>query len=321
MFYVLLAFLQKEEAPAEETTGRVSTSGYPVPVIVSICYLGWLALSFRQNQVRSYQQQCTTAWENGDFAEAIGLIGKTGKETPDLINQGVVYMQCYRKTGSKESLQAAEQLLQQACIRQPEDMQIRYLLTCLYIYASNPQKGLPIAKELATHYPRNSLYLSALSDILYQQGEKEAALQPLINAILYTPPRLLTGQRLRNLQQYDQVFYNTLRQHLSALRPSPTDGPADYARYGYIARWYGNKSVSDGYLRKAVNELPNLATPWHLLDDDHKYRLLLYGAFRKDLSTIELPEEKEMSDEQLFTKTYKTKFQNWYRCELILFTP
>jgi hypothetical protein len=49
--------------------------------------------------------------------------------------------------------------------------------------------------------------------------------------------RLLTGQRIRNLQQYDQVFYNTLRQHLLALSPSPTDGPADYARYGYIARW------------------------------------------------------------------------------------
>lgn len=320
MLYVLLAFLQKEEEPAEAGRSKSTASAYLIPAFVTVCYLGWLTLSFQQNQVRSYQQQCMAAWEEGDFTEAIRLIEKTGRQTPNLINQGIVHMQYYRKTGNQESLQAAEKLLQQASRLKPEDVQIRYLLTCLYIYASDPGKALPIAKDLAAGYPRNSLYLSALSDILYQRGEKEAALQPLVNAIRYTP-RLLTGPRIHHLQQNDQPFCHTLRQHLSALAPSPEDSPANYARYGYIARWCGNQSVSDEYLRIAVSELPNLATPWHLLGDDNKYRLLLYGAFRKDLSTIELPEEKAMSDELLFTKTYEIKFQNWYGCELISLEP
>lgn len=150
---------------------------------------------------------------------------------------------------------------------------------------------------------------------MYQKGEKEAALQPLINAIRYTP-RLLTGQRIQNLQQNDSIFYNTLLQSLSALTPSAENGPTDYARYGYIARWCGNKSVSDEYLRKALHALPNLATPWHLLGDDNKYRLLLYGAFQKDLLSAELPEEKEMTDELLFEMSYQAKFMNWYGSEL-----
>ena len=168
-----------------------------------------------------------------------------------------------------------------------------------------------MAEELVTHYPKNSLYLSALSDVLYLQGEKEAALQPLVNAIRYMP-RLLTGKRIRDLQQNDPVFFLALQQQLATLVPSPTDGPADYARLGYITRWCGNQSVAEEYLRKAVEGMPNLATPWHLLGDDNKYRLLLFGAFQKDLSSTKLPEEKEMSDHLLLKNAYQPKFTNWY---------
>ncbi len=159
--------------------------------------------------------------------------------------------------------------------------------------------------------PRNSLYLVALSDLLYRQGEEEAALQPLINAIHYTP-RLLTGKRIRDLQRDDPAFFKSLQQQLAVLAASPTDSPANQARLGYIACWLGNKPAADKYLRKAVKGLPNLATPWHLLGDDNKYRLLLFGAFRKDLLSTELPEEKEMSDELLFEMGYQPKFANWY---------
>lgn len=38
--------------------------------------------------------------------------------------------------------------------------------------------------RIHSHYPKNSLYLSALSDVLYLQGEKEAALCHT----LYAPP-------------------------------------------------------------------------------------------------------------------------------------
>jgi O-antigen ligase len=316
MFYVLLASLQKEEVLTEENKNRQTASNYLIPAIVSVCYLGWIVFNYQQNQYKLRQQQSMAAWDEGKFTEAISLMRQTGRQTSTIINQGLLYMHYYQKTGDIGSLQSAEQLLQQADRYRPEDVQIRYLLTRLYIYAQKPEKAFPIAKELAVNYSKNSLYLSALSDILYQQGDKEAALQLLIKAIRYTP-RLLTGQRIRNLQQNDRAFYNILQQHLSTLTPSPEDGPADYARYGYIAKWCGNKSISNKYLRKAVNELPNLATPWHLLGDDNKYRLLLYGAFHKELLSIELPEEKEVSDELLFKVTYQAKFENWYGSELV----
>lgn len=316
MVYVMLAFLQKEKVSVEEED-RQTVSAYTIPGIVACCYLGWLSFVFLQDQDKSYQQQSIIAWKKGQYAEAIRLMEQTGEQTPNLINRGLLYMQYYQKTANPQYQQVAEEVLQKARLQQPEDIQIRYLQARLYIDNKVFGKARQIIEELATNYPKNSLYLSALSDILYQQGEKEAALQPLVNAIRYTP-RLLTGKRIRLLRQNDPAFYNTLLERLSALTPTPEDSPADYARYGYIARWCGNKSVSDKYLRIAVDALPNLATPWHLLGDDNKYRLLLYGAFQKDLSSAELPEEKEMSDEFLFKMNYQAKFSNWYGGDLYI---
>lgn len=319
MVYVILAFLQKEKISIEEEN-RQTVSAYTIPGIVALCYLGSLAFVFIQNQDKSYQQQSIIAWEKGLFTEAIRLMEQTKELTPNLINRGLLYMQYYHKTANPQYQQVAEEVLQKARQQQPEDIQIRYLQARLYIDNKALGKARQIIEELATDYPKNSLYLSALSDILYQQGEKEAALQPLVNAIRYTP-RLLTGKRIRLLRQNDPAFYNTLSERLSALTPTPEDSPTDYARYGYIARWCGNKSVSDEYLRIAVDALPNLATPWHLLGDDNKYRLLLYGAFQKDLLSTELPEEKEMSDELLFKMSYQAKFNNWYGGNLYICNP
>ena len=315
MIYILLAFLQKKELTLDERDSKQYTSTYVIPCIITFCYLNWLIFNLIQNQDKSYQQQSIIAWKKGQFTEAIRLMEQTKELTPNLINRGLLYMQYYHKTANPQYQQVAEEVLQKARLQQPEDIQIRYLQARLYIDNKALGKARQIIEELATDYPKNSLYLSALSDILYQQGEKEAALQPLVNAIRYTP-RLLTGKRIRLLRQNDPVFYNTLQQHLSALTPSPEDSPTDYARLGYIAWWCGNQSVAEKYLRKAVEDLPNLATPWHLLGDDNKYRLLLYGAFQKDLLSTELPEEKEMSDKRLFNMFYQPKFRNWYGIDL-----
>lgn len=315
MVYVLLAFLQKEEITDAETENKPTPSSYLLPGIAAICYVGYLFFIFQQDHNKSCQQHSMAAWEKGEYTEAIRLMEQTGEQTANLINRGLLYTQYYRKTEDPKALNAAEQALLKVISRQPEDLQIRYLLARLYIYAKEPGKAGEIVNKLAANYPKNSLYLSAQSDVLYQQGEKDAALQPLVNAIRYTP-RLLTGARIRDVQQSDTVFYQSLLKHLYKLKPSQNDSPTDYARYGYIARWCGNKPASDEYLQRAVKELPNLATPWHLLGDDNKYRLLLFGAFRKDLLTTDLPEEKEMSDEVLFKMVYQPKFSNWYGGEL-----
>lgn len=311
MVYAILAFLQKEEFSEKEREHKLSTSDYLLPGITTVCYIGYIFFILQQDQNESHLRQSIAAFEKEEYTEAIRLMEQNGEQTPNLINRGLLYMQYYRKTGDPKAVEAAELTLQKARQQQPEDIHIRYLLARLYIDSKAFGKALSMAKELATHYPKNSLYLSALSDVLYLQGEKEAALQPLVNAIRYTP-RLLTGKRIRDLQQNDPVFFLALQQQLATLVPSPTDGPADYARLGYITRWYGNQPVTEEYLQKAVEELPNLATPWHLLGDDNKYRLLLFGAFQKDLSSTKLPEEKEMSDNLLLKNAYQPKFTNWY---------
>lgn len=316
MVYVMLAFLQKEKNSVEKENWR-TISVYIIPCMVTCFYLCWLAFIFLHDQNKSYQQQCITAWKKGQFAKAIRLMEQTGEQTPNLINRGLLYMQYYQKTADLKYQQKAEEILQKAQQQQPGDIQIRYLQARLYMENKAFGKARSIAEELATNYPNNSLYLTILSDVLYLQGNKEAALQPLVTAIRYTP-RLLTGKRIRDLQQNNPVFYRSLMQRLSALILSPTDSPTDYARLGYIARWCGNLPVSEDYLRKAVEDLPNLSTPWRLLGEDNKYRLLFYGAFHKDLLSNELPEEKEISDDLLFKMAYQAKFRNWYGGELLV---
>ena len=124
-------------------------------------------------------------------------------------------------------------------------------------------------------------------------------------------PRLLTHVRMEEWKRKDRCFYRALHDSLSILKPSAEATPSDYARYGYIARWCGN-SCADEYLRVAVDGLPNLATPWHLLGDDRKYRLLLYGVFRQNLGEAELPEQVPMTDVLLFEMSCMVKLQNWY---------
>lgn len=311
MVYVLLAFLQKKDIPSVKGENRRTAGSYLLAGCMLVCFFSWQLFRFLQSRDQSYQQQSEAAWKKGEFSEAVRWMEQTGQHTPGLINRGLLYMQCFRKTQERKYLQAAQQVLQKACRQQPEDIQIRYLQARAYMYGKEFDKAYSIIGRLAADYPKNSLYLSALSDILYQQGDKEAALQPLINAIRYTP-RLLTGPRIRDLQQTDPVFYHTLRQRLMASKPAAEDTPADDARYGYIARWCGDRAVSDAYLHKALDALPNLATPWHLLGDDRKYRLLLYGAFHKNLLATGLPAEGEMTDELLFKMFYRAKFENWY---------
>lgn len=128
----------------------------------------------------------------------------------------------------------------------------------------------------------------------------------------------LVNKAIEEMVHYktDTLFYQKLYNRLFLLKPTLDDTPSDYARYGYIARWCGNPSA-DKYLWKAVAALPNLATPWRLLGEEQKYRLLLLGAFRKKLDTAELPGEQELTDELMLEMAYSAKFKNWYGCKLV----
>lgn len=317
MLYIMLAYLQKEETCGEEEQPRPlwANSQLTIPVVLSALYLVQLQFDLRRKENNRYLQESGEVWKEGKYTEAIRRTERTEKQTSGLINRGMIYMQYYRTTKKNEYLQKASEAFREAHRKHPDDVEVRYLSMRLYTHARMPERALPVARELATNYPKHSLYLAALSDVLYQQNQKEAALQPLTEAIRYTP-RLLTGQRIRELKRHDRKFYDALLQQLCALTPADGDSPADYARYGYIARWCGNRALSDKYLRIAVERLPNLATPWHLLGDDDKYRLLIYGAFRKKQPTTDFFENKEITDWELFVRSYRHKFESRYGCLL-----
>lgn len=284
MLYVLLAFLQSGEVVMEEKRER-KASGYILPAVALVCFIAWNTPSLQSMEA-----------------------------TPQWVNKAIEEMALYKNDGKTEHLNEAAKALEEASERHPEDLQITYLQARLYCAKGEIGKAETSLNKLVAAYPKNSLYLVALSDAQYLQ-DKELALQSFVNAVRYMP-RLLTNERIRRSKQTDTLFYQNLHNRLLLLRPAPGDTPSDYARYGYIARWCDNPSA-DTYLRKAVAALPNLSTPWRLLGDDRKYRLLLLGAFRKELDTAELPEEQELTDELMLEMAYSAKFKNWYGCPLI----
>lgn len=285
MLYVLLAFLQSGEVVMEEKMER-KASGYILPGVALVCFIVW--------NIPALQSM---------------------ESTPKLVNKAIEEMVHYKADGKTEHLNKAEKALEEASERHPEDLQITYLQARLYCAKKEIGKAETLLNGMTTAYPKNSLYLVALSDAQYQQGKKELALQSFVNAVCYMP-RLLTNERIRRWQQTDTLFYQKLYNRLFLLKPTPDDTPSDYARYGYIARWCGNPSA-DKYLRKAVAALPNLATPWRLLGEEQKYRLLLLGAFRKKFDTAELPAGQELTDELMLEMAYSAKFKNWYGCKLV----
>ena len=286
MLYVLLAFLQSGEVVMEEKMER-KASGYILPGVALVCFIAWNIPSLQSMEA-----------------------------TPKLVNKAIEEMAHYKNDAKTEHLNEAAKALEEASERHPEDLQITYLQSRLYCAKREIGEAETSLNRLVTAYPKNSLYLVTLSDIQYQQGKKELALQSFVNAVRYMP-RLLTNKRIRRWQQTDTLFYQKLHNRLLLLRPAPGDTPSDYARYGYIARWCDNPSA-DEYLQKAVSAVPNLATPWRLLGEEQKYRLLLLGAFRKELETTELPEEQELTDELMLEMAYSAKFKNWYGCKLII---
>lgn len=155
-----------------------------------------------------------------------------------------------------------------------------------------------------------------MSGSVVSTGEKEAALAELVEAIRFMP-RLLTEEKTDGLRLSDPGFYRALERRLSDLHTSLEDTPADYARYGYIVHRLGDRPRAERYLRRAVEGLPNLATPWRLLGDTAKYRLLLYGAFQKDLRATEIPEDTAITASRLFLRYYPFKFTQWYGQRLL----
>lgn len=311
MFYLILAFLQRKQ-PLGEIARK---ERYILPGILVVCYVGWLLFFCFQNRNETACVESFAALKRGDTEESVRLIEQTSEFTPWLIQRARIYGYAYRQTGTFDYALRAEQALEQAERQQPGDIHIRYMKADLYLSTGETKRARPILMELVEEYPRNSLYLLAYWKCLYQESRKEKALPYLVGAIQYTP-RILTMVYWKDLQRTDSAYYESARETLIHLGPREESGATDWARMGYIAHWCGNRMEAQIYLKEAVKRLPNLITPWRLLGEDRKYRLLQLGAFRKDIFSLSIPEEPDMTEELLFLMSYKGKFWEWYGTEL-----
>lgn len=95
------------------------------------------------------------------------------------------------------------------------------------------------------------------------------------------------------------------------------DDPVTSAKYGYLLYYMGHKEKSKAYLNYAVDRLPNLSTPWLLLGDDEKYRLLTDGAYsmRRKKSN---DEDTHITLMELFSRLYNDRFRTCYGQDFIL---
>ena len=118
---------------------------------------------------------------------------------------------------------------------------------------------------------------------------------------------------MRYWKQTDSIFHASVVR--KALEDKPVNGASalDYARYGYVAHWAGDTITANASLREAVKTLPNLTTPYLLLGEYDKYKLLMYGAFHADLEHAPLPEYPPVNEDYLLEKQVDVKVRNWYR--------
>ena len=309
MFYSMLAFLQRRNVYEKNTT----LERYILSGMVTTFYLGWYSFTYFHMHNESLCSQSFIAMKRNEIQNAINLIERTDRQTPYLIQRGRLYTQCYQKTKDIIYAQRAKLTFMEAHEQHPGDVQINYLQARLYLYMEEASKARFVGERLVKVYPKNSLYLLVLWESLYKEKQKNASLPYLINAIRYTP-RILTMQLIQDIQNTDFAYFQTLQQQLLQLMLQRQSNPTDMARLGCIIHWCGNQVKAKEYLREAITNLPNLSTPWHLLGEDKKYRLLVLGAFQKEQSS--LPSELEMTEEVLFTMEYEMKFLNWYGCEL-----
>ncbi len=312
---LMLAYLQRSGVVVSEPASRKC---YLIPGLAMVFYVVFAVSVYSYKQKEKLCVEAMEAFQENRLEEAAACMEQTGNSVPCLVERGLFHLRCHQNTGQKDDARRAMEALTDAAARQPDDVQIRYLQACACLAAGQSVKARSVLEELVQAYPANSLYRWGLWKCLSRDGQAQAALPHLVEAVRLTP-RILTLPDIQELAETDTTQFRALRAALSHLQLSASATPSDRARLGYIAYWNGEKEKAKVLLQQAVDDLPNLSTPWLLLGEERKYRLLLLGAFRKNLFTVDLPEEPDMTAGWLLSLFYGMKFMDWYGHELLTF--
>lgn len=293
MFLILLAFLQKPTSEQEINEPANERKRYLIPGVILAVYGG--SIIFLNLASQGYNIP--------------------GNRIPYLVSRGIECAEEYQKTKQESHADKAISFLKEAQKSNPMDVQLTYLLSQMYLQTGEIEEGYYLLENLVCNYPNNALYSWAFGNECYKKGLSKKSINSLTKAI-FNAPRLLTSKQIEEWQNNDSVFYDDLKQEIYRYSTQCLESPSDWARYGYIMHWFGDYAPAEKALRKAVEDLPNLTTSWRLLGEEKKYRLLEFGAFRKDAFSANIPEEPEMTDQLLLDIAYLTKFHEWYGTKL-----
>lgn len=319
----LLAMIQQPDADStDQYQSRYTKLWYGLSTIMCISCLIFSIFIIQRSYSESYLEESSSAYQKGNYDEAIRLIEKTKFQTPYLICRAVTYMKCFEKDNDSTYLEKAEYNLANARMQMSEDVYIEYLQTKLWRMKGEDSKAYEKLYELTTTYPKKALYHKDLSDLLYEKNKKEEAISHMEKAIRLHPS-ILNMQSTKHLERTDSTFCQALKEAL--LKNDSVTTPTDYARYGYILYYWGDKIKAERYLTEAISALPNLSTPWYLLGEikrmQHKeteaklcmkkFCLLSKGAFQFSSSSVDKIGIREAEYKDLILD-YVFKFENWY---------
>lgn len=224
----------------------------------------------------------------------------------------------YVKTHGKGDIQTACHELATASAQHPYDKNIAFLSAYAMMLNGDNKHAMDIVDTLLEQKKEYGLYQFMKGCLLYDEGMKQQAHATMRNAIC-NMPRLMHSKELASITVTDSTFYEALKTDVMTVTRhcSKVASPIKKANCGYILHYWGHRDEAIPLLSDAVGNMPGLQTPWMLLGEKEKYRLLRDGVLNNGYKTESTGNTPQMTDMlELMLASYLPKFETWYCADL-----
>lgn len=220
----------------------------------------------------------------------------------NLFNIAILCTIRYQHTGYSIDASRALDALQRVSKCQPKDKNLQFLMA--YIELKQKEYSLAITRIKACNM--DPIIQFVYGETLIKQGNKRKGERLIVQAVLQKPI-LLRTQDFAIIRKCDLALYGCLKDALLEKIRKKTNSPFDNANCGALLFYMDEKKLAKQYLSRAIQDLPNLSTPWRLLGDNNKANLIEYGAF-----SLSNKRKNKVTVFSLFYKEYAKRIQDWY---------
>ncbi|MDR1181738.1 MAG: O-antigen ligase family protein [Bacteroidales bacterium] len=335
IFTALAVFQYKQ--PTEKIS-KASAYRLYFPVVALISSLLISAFSIYYMREERNNRQALSEMEAGRPEKAKAYILKTSERTPYLINRFLVCDELYRETKKTEYLNHAENYLQKAAQKNPNDVMLTYYQASILRKRGKHEAALTILTELAQKFPNKSLYQLSVFDMLYRNGQQEKAFPYLVQAVKLAPD-LLDGTYLKEIFSKDA---NAMQQSLNSIllqdisNEEVSVDPIFLAKSGKVFLSLGLEKEAKSCLEKSILLLPNLIYPHYYLSQIEavQYNFEQSIVYLKQFVFLQANSlSKQVIDrvidseeiDKLFIRreknidhSYKVRFKTWYHSSTIV---